>query len=127
MLKSKAQANEMIRKQLSYSWLGTEFPYVGNGGLNKVNSSIPLFNSNKSILLKQIRVTNQNRGNTSTVRGNQLDNRNTELLQKQTPINIYRNGLFDKNCHIPGTGHFKKKWWVAPGFMATQIPLICQC
>lgn len=58
--------------------------------VNKGSSSISLFNSNKSIKLKQNRVTKQNRRNTSTIEGKQ---------QTATNINdnIQRNRVFDSN------------------------------
>ena len=55
--------------------------------LHAGNSSLPLFIGHKSIKRKQVR------GDTSTIRGKQRNNRNTELHQKQKPTYIHRNGF----------------------------------
>ena len=53
---------------------------------NAGNSGIPLFERHKSIERKKNQGYKYNRGNTSTIRGKQRNNRNTEVQQKQTTM-----------------------------------------
>ena len=57
--------------------------------VNEGNSSIPLFDRYKSI--KQIRVTNSNRGKHLNSQEKQHNNRNTEVNNKQTTMTFKEN------------------------------------
>lgn len=100
--------------------------------MNKGNSRISLFNSHK-ISLNQIQVTKiKTKRNTLTIRGKQLNNRNSDLLQKRTTTFIkmdYFLYLFDSNCHIPKLIQEilrKNGWlylvvWLAPVYTAIKV------